>query len=577
MTATVWGDRTYTTTINCNGKPLVISTNLGIALRRFRQTFKTRTLWADAVCINQADLVERSQQVSLMSAIYSKAEHVLAWLGHDEKGDAKFAFGRMSEINEWLEIKWADKPLDCHDVTTDTVTVSVLKPDHRLLQGEGVKRALESFFKRPYFARAWVQQEIGLAKDVNIYWGEWTISWNIIRRCIWYIPFVKRFHGKYPGRLSNVADVFPGPLFHTSVLFASNAQMDRSYGIFNVRRDPLKTDTPKFSSVLSNARALEAEDPRDLVFSLLSHPAAMRVHGGSIIKADYTKSLSEIMWELTATIIFDDLGILSAVFHDEESLQSAAPSWVPDLPRFRTSNRVSKLEYWCYYRSGISSRDAKAVVKMNDARTVITLRGLFLDIIAMDSKSFGIPGFDSQGTTQHPLYLTLDFVRSDRNHRRYFNQNHVLLSSLILVGGKPYLDGENHEANFYAYCKEHSLSPATSADLMSEASVTDPQIVEYADCGNSTEYKSQAWAACYQSKLFRTSKGYLGLGPEILKPGDVVAVIFGAKVPFILRPEGDHYLLLGDCYVHGIMKGEAVEEWAGANPEKFDDVEFEIH
>ncbi|PMD42916.1 hypothetical protein L207DRAFT_377234, partial [Hyaloscypha variabilis F] len=75
------------------------------------------------------------------------------------------------------------------------------------------------------------------------------------------------------------------------------------------------------------------------------------------------------------------------------------------------------------------------------------------------------------------------------------------------------------------------------------------------------------------SKLFRTTKHYLGLGPQILKAGDVIAVIFGAKVPFILRPEGDHYLLLGDCYIHGIMQGEAVEEWVSANPENFEDVE----
>lgn len=189
---------------------------------------------------------------------------------------------------------------------------------------------------------------------------------------------------------------------------------------------------------------------------------------------------------------------------------------------------------------------------------------------------FGDPDFDSEAISQHPLQLTLDFFQRDNNHCRYSDQNRVLLSSFVLVAGKPDLEGGNQQANFYAYCKEFSLGPAISADLMNEASVTGLQITDYADCGNSTEYKTQAWAACSQSKLFRTAKRYLGLGPEILKSGDVVAVIFRAKVPLILRPEGDHYLLLGDCYVHGIMQGEAVEEWVSANPEKFKEVEFEI-
>jgi hypothetical protein len=40
-------------------------------------------LWADAACINQEDLEERSQQVSIMSMIYAKATRSHVWLGTD--------------------------------------------------------------------------------------------------------------------------------------------------------------------------------------------------------------------------------------------------------------------------------------------------------------------------------------------------------------------------------------------------------------------------------------------------------------------------------------------------------------
>jgi hypothetical protein len=49
-----------------------------------------------------------------------------------------------------------------------------------------------------------------------------------------------------------------------------------------------------------------------------------------------------------------------------------------------------------------------------------------------------------------------------------------------------------------------------------------------------------------------------------VRPGDVVAVLFGCRLPVILRPCGDDgtsYRLVSVCYVSGFMDGEAVEMW----------------
>jgi hypothetical protein len=61
-------------------------------------------------------------------------------------------------------------------------------------------------------------------------------------------------------------------------------------------------------------------------------------------------------------------------------------------------------------------------------------------------------------------------------------------------------------------------------------------------------------------RVFRTHKNYLGNGPRRTRPGDKVWILAGAKVPFVLRPqENGKHVLVGDCYVHGIMHGEAFE------------------
>lgn len=50
-------------------------------------TGRTAYLWADSLCINQADVSERSHQVNLMGAIYKSAESVLVWLGPEEPSE----------------------------------------------------------------------------------------------------------------------------------------------------------------------------------------------------------------------------------------------------------------------------------------------------------------------------------------------------------------------------------------------------------------------------------------------------------------------------------------------------------
>lgn len=62
-------------------------------------------------------------------------------------------------------------------------------------------------------------------------------------------------------------------------------------------------------------------------------------------------------------------------------------------------------------------------------------------------------------------------------------------------------------------------------------------------------------------QLFTTKTGSLGLGPDIALKGDIVVILLGGPVPYILRPvDGPEstYQLIGECYIDGIMHGEAL-------------------
>jgi hypothetical protein len=50
----------------------------------------------------------------------------------------------------------------------------------------------------------------------------------------------------------------------------------------------------------------------------------------------------------------------------------------------------------------------------------------------------------------------------------------------------------------------------------------------------------------------------MGVGSRMMQIGDKICVLFGGEVLFILRPAGETYRLVGECYVHGLMSGEAM-------------------
>lgn len=63
-----------------------------------------------------------------------------------------------------------------------------------------------------------------------------------------------------------------------------------------------------------------------------------------------------------------------------------------------------------------------------------------------------------------------------------------------------------------------------------------------------------------QRRLFVTKDGYMGTAPMGAQKGDRICVLLGCNVPLIIRPEGDHFLIIGDTYIYGMMNGEVMQD-----------------
>ena len=99
----VWGppDLNHEIFISFGGvkRPIKLTSSLYEGLKRIRLRYSKRRVWADQICINQRNLIERRQQIQFMNRIFKNADHVLVWLGLDEKTVARSAFNFVHELN----------------------------------------------------------------------------------------------------------------------------------------------------------------------------------------------------------------------------------------------------------------------------------------------------------------------------------------------------------------------------------------------------------------------------------------------------------------------------------------------
>ncbi|KAG9233216.1 heterokaryon incompatibility protein-domain-containing protein [Amylocarpus encephaloides] len=151
-----WGDASITVPILVDEATFQATVNLEAALRHLRLKDEVVTLWVDALCINQNDVPEKNVQLSKMREIYVQAKSVIAWLG-DTTPERPF---------EEKAMKFADD-LREHLSPANSWHADLIS-------------ALLRLFKRPYWSRIWIVQELASASNLIFVCGAETASDNAL-------------------------------------------------------------------------------------------------------------------------------------------------------------------------------------------------------------------------------------------------------------------------------------------------------------------------------------------------------------------------------------------------------------
>ena len=80
------------------------------------------------------------------------------------------------------------------------------------------------------------------------------------------------------------------------------------------------------------------------------------------------------------------------------------------------------------------------------------------------------------------------------------------------------------------------------------------------DRGNATFFEQAVLNNSFNRPLFTTKDERYGLGPQNLQAEDIICILFGSKVPLVLRRFGVWWRFVGAAYVNSIMSGQYVQE-----------------
>jgi hypothetical protein len=309
----VWGEPTDTRQINISGCPFHITATLESALRHLRDAKRVIRIWADALCINQADVEERSQQVSQMGSIYSVARHTIIYLGDStETTDSIF-----SEIGSLGTSGNVPLPIDdLHSKYSDAALEALV---------DGLKTQI---IQRPWFTRVWVFQELLLSRDPWLQCGTKRLKWGTLSL------FLNLLHTGDYRRVDIPEEVdVVGRL--EEIVSARQTFQDSIVG---------KGEGNPLLAVLVLRRGLGVSDARDMIYAHLGI-VSDSLSGHLELKVDYSKSCPELFTDATRYFLkrYKDLRILSYIEDvNPQKRRQNLPSWVPDW----TSNIVSESHYY---------------------------------------------------------------------------------------------------------------------------------------------------------------------------------------------------------------------------------------
>jgi hypothetical protein len=595
-----WGDANLRENIWVNGKALNVPKSSYTILSNRSSVWRPHLLWIDAVCINQQDEYEKDCQVPLMRDIYTKASIVSVCLQ-----TSKAPEGAIPQLHEMTESFYAS------DVVFELAYLGLKKFSSELgvyrRYGKSIRKprwiAFQALVRNPWFTRIWVVQEVALASSIRVFYGRSQFSWQhlvaAISTCIQHLS------------LASFLDVTRDEKDLLTRLLPPRSPI--ALDIMADFQQRVKDNKISFASAIYEANIFDATNPKDHVFGLhgFYREQIDTENSDDRIKPVYAKSVTKVYKDVAqylleqdhplrllsyAGIGFFDLQARQPVDKEGNSDTEKLPSWCPNWskqPAVRILSYADPRRQENHYSAGgtmgkkpeCSSEDgfASLILQGRILDTVVALGQTLTPVSAKANQASNSPSSTTEPPSTYRVEEVIDLIKvashsldlidstfKTKLHPRHQTPKEIFWRSLI---------GNRTSTKYPA-----PLSCALSFELWMLFGTTmlnlpgplSPHAQMPLDAMKALDVEDSFGTLIPGCGLGRrmciTEKGFVGMVPPLTlerddngkREGDVVFLIRGAEVPFVLRPMGKdngrkRFQLVGEAYIHGFMDGEVMK------------------
>ncbi|KAH8646905.1 heterokaryon incompatibility protein-domain-containing protein [Xylariales sp. PMI_506] len=618
-----WGpDDTRTNEIFVNGAKVLVTRSAFEVLVNMRSSWRPKTIWLDAICIDQDDKAETARQIPLMPHIYTYASEVVVWLGQSKTAAlATSLVNRLFLINR---MQATSRNTYSYEIPTNAAS------------------ALEDMLRRSWFTRVWVVQEVVLPKGrITVRYGNSSLSWE---RLSWFTQAIQR-----DARLMNMLAIRSGFAGFANLAAIRHIDLMRRFSCITPDLPSLPSSTAFENTIRGGPRSLslcfylaqmfrsgcrfECKSPHDLIYGIMGLARVQKQH----LTPNYNLPLRQLYIDVVRNAIEINANSSAKPMNDFclDFLVHAGSSYrpqTPELPSWAPEWSLRTSTHPMLGTDGVAEllntpkalgpvlHDAASVASFAqfDAEyTPVTRHQKALDVLKRVSSETNKTLYNVTPGTEPVAHLLPDDIlevqgyQSDRikaigcefpvlNVSDWRKGLRVLQKWIEFFeehyqGAPPGLEGVGIVSSFFGLVMQGVTdvrvdylftSPPRTMNLR-QCGDTLPRIFSILRQGlfcnvdtqptivNPGPSDAEAIVTALPSSLQRTcagrcigitERGYYGLFLPGSKPDDSVMLFAGARFPFNLRlivdsePGGKIFELMGPAYVQGIMDGAVVSK-----------------
>jgi len=505
---------------------LDVRSNVSTMLRYLRYKWLPRYLWIDAICIDQSNMEEKSQQVNKMGDIYRKSGRTLIWLGsstlYPRPLSALEAATRARRSDSWRQACIEDGANENGDIrpeAQDEIICWPQQPDFR------------EILNLPWFHRRWVIQEVALSPRPRVVFGHDIMSFEDMTYFIdkLRVPRAKGLNS------TTVTDSLHTLESMTSLQrrnsFHGNSFMTKvKHDVFHryYQHHPRKSGPADFIQLLVSMSSAQCSDDRDRIYALNSL-------GGRPTVVDYHDSTEDVFTRFAN----------EECTHSLETLYCCGAFPCETLPSFVPDWRSSR--QWLPIMS-FEGRPPSHLLLSESARQANSPphRPVFINSKVMVVHAIPLTCVATKGPQLLETWHAQPWRTMKRFLKFYAHHEHpdtvpmeahsldrlmkVLTAGAIQSGTNldGWLQSEKAMGGFWRACDE---DPDTRCDCK------DKCFCEFPWMHINVHNILQRITRLMQGRCtFLTQRGDWGIGPASILSNDQVFALPGCRYPLILRP-----------------------------------------